>query len=91
MSCGIGRRHGSDLALLWLWHRPAATILIRPLAWELPCATGAALKKIKKGHNELCRTDTDSRTLKNLWFPSETGGGGECTEGLGWTCYKIWL
>ena len=28
----------------------------------------------KKGHNELlCRTDTDSQTLKNLWFPNETG------------------
>ena len=24
MSCGIGRRCGSDLALLWLWYRPAA-------------------------------------------------------------------
>ena len=30
----------------------------------------------KKGHNEhLCRTDTDSQTLKNLWFPKETGWG----------------
>ena len=33
-----------DLALLWLWHRPAATAPIRLLAWELPHATGAALK-----------------------------------------------
>ena len=30
-----------DLALLWLWHRPAATAPIRPLAWEPPHATGA--------------------------------------------------
>ena len=30
----------------------------------------------KKGHNEfLCRTDTDSQILKNLWFPKETGWG----------------
>ena len=30
----------------------------------------------KKGHNELlCRADTDSQTLKNLWFPKETGCG----------------
>ena len=48
MSYGIGRRHGSDLALLWLWHRLTATSLIQPLAWELPYATGAALKKKKK-------------------------------------------
>ena len=34
-----------DPALLWLWCRPAAVALIRPLAWEAPYATGAALKK----------------------------------------------
>ena len=44
MSCGVGRRHGLDPAWLWLWWRPAATALIRPLAWEHPYATGAALK-----------------------------------------------
>ena len=50
MNCGVGRRHSSDLALLWLWHRPMATGPIRPLAWEPPYATGAALKgqKTKK-------------------------------------------
>ena len=40
MSCGVGRRRGSDLALLWL----AATAPIRPLALEPPYAAGAALK-----------------------------------------------
>ena len=30
MSCGVGCRRGSDLSLLWLWHRPAATAQIRP-------------------------------------------------------------
>ena len=34
-----------DLAWLWLWHRPAATAPIQPLAWEPPYAMGAALKK----------------------------------------------
>jgi len=29
------------------WCRPAATALIRPLAWEPPYATGAALRKKK--------------------------------------------
>jgi len=33
--------------LLWLWRRPAATALIRPLAWEPPYAAGAALEKAK--------------------------------------------
>ena len=34
--------------MLCLWFRPAAIALIQPLAWELPYAMGAALKKEKK-------------------------------------------
>ena len=30
-----------DLALLWLWCRPAAEAPIRPLAWEPPYAASA--------------------------------------------------
>ena len=49
MSYGIGRRHGLDLALLWLW--PAGVALIRPLAWAPPHATGAAIKSKEKKKN----------------------------------------
>ena len=48
MSCDVGCRCGSDLALLWLWCRVAVAALIRLLAWELPHAAGAALKRPKK-------------------------------------------
>ena len=50
MSCDVGCRHGLDLALLWLWHRPAAVAQIGPLAWEPLYALGVALKgqKTKK-------------------------------------------
>ena len=48
MSCGVGRRRGSDLVLLWLWGRPGATALTGPLAWEPPSATGAAQEMAKK-------------------------------------------
>ena len=48
MSCGIGHRHGSDLGLLWLWHRPAAIALTPFLAWEPPYAMGATLLKRKE-------------------------------------------
>ena len=44
MSCSVGRRSGSDLALLWLWCRLAARVSIRPLAWEPPYVSGVALK-----------------------------------------------
>ena len=37
-----------DLALLWLWCRPAATAPIRPLAWEPPYAAGSGPRKGKK-------------------------------------------
>ena len=36
-----------DLAMQWLQHRPAGTP-IRPLAWELPYATGVAVKRQNK-------------------------------------------
>ena len=51
MSCGVGQARGLDLALLWLWHRPAATAPIRPRAWKPPYAAGAALED-KKGHQK---------------------------------------
>ena len=47
MSSGVGRRRGLDLALLWLWRELAATAPICPLAWELPYASGVALKRQK--------------------------------------------
>ena len=47
MSCGVGRTRGSDLALLWLWHRLAAVAPIRPLTWQPLYAMGVALKDKK--------------------------------------------
>ena len=44
MSCGVGCKYGLDLALLWLWCRPAAAALTRPIAWEPPYVMGEALK-----------------------------------------------
>ena len=45
MSCGVGRRRGSDPELLWLWRRLAATAPIQPLAWEPPICRGSGPKK----------------------------------------------
>ena len=58
MNCGVGHGRGSDLALLWLWYRPAATALIQLLGWEPPCAMGAALKR---------HTYTKSQVVKDEW------------------------
>ena len=44
VSCGVSRRRGSDLVLLWLWHGPAPAAPFQPLAWELLHATPAALR-----------------------------------------------
>ena len=46
LSSGVGHRHGLDLTWLWLWLwcRLAAAAQIQPVAWELQCATSAALK-----------------------------------------------
>ena len=63
VSCGVGGRHGSDLVLLWLWWRPAATAPIRPLAWESPYASGAALNTHTQRRNASYWTDW-------LWIPT---------------------
>ena len=52
MSCGVSHRCGSDPKSLWLWCRPAAAGPILPLAWELPYAAGAALKRPKRKRKE---------------------------------------
>ena len=49
--CGVGRRHGLDPTLLWLWCRSKAVVLIWLLAYELLYAGGTALKKKKKKKN----------------------------------------
>ena len=47
MSCGVGHRHGSDLAAVAV----TAVAPVRPLAWESPYAAGAALKEKEKEKN----------------------------------------
>ena len=42
---------GLDPVSLWLWHRPAAAALIWPIDWELPYATGVAIKRKEKKKN----------------------------------------
>ena len=68
MSCGIGQRLSSDLALLWLWCRPAAATPIGPLAWELAYAEGVALKSKKKKVKKLLLSTlrTPEATLRSL-------------------------
>ena len=52
MSCGVGCRRGSDPTLLWLWRRSVAAAPIGPLAWEPPCAVGAAQEMAKRQKKE---------------------------------------
>ena len=70
MSGDVGCRGGSDLMWLSLWRRPAATALIRPLAWEPPDAVGAALKRQEKKKEKkspeppvrVCEANLDSKS-----------------------------
>ena len=77
MSCSICCRHGSDLALLWLWCRLGTGALIPPLAWEFPCAACVALKEKKNttcGHevslyNEMllrCKKEWNNAICSNM-------------------------
>ena len=65
VSYGVGHRCSSDPELLWLWCRPAAVALIQTLAWELPYATDAAIKRKKK---ERGQSQASLAWLANAWF-----------------------
>ena len=69
VSCGVGYRCGLDLALLWLWHRPAATALIQPLAWESPYAAHAALKAKNKTFNSLWQSNIPLYGYTTFYLP----------------------
>ena len=50
--CRAAAVTGSGVAValapwLRLWRKPEATVPIQPMAWEHPCASGAALKQNK--------------------------------------------
>ena len=68
MRCGVGRRRGSDLALLWLRCRLAAVALIRPLDWELPYAMSATLKSFKKKKRDLIHNENKIITTFYIVF-----------------------
>ena len=51
MSCGAGRRHSWNPALLQPWLRLVATAPIGPLAWEPPYDVSVALEIQKDNNN----------------------------------------
>ena len=59
-----------DLPLLWLWCRPAAIALIRPLAWEPPYAVGAARKRQKIIINKFSSLFTELFSKGPTHFPA---------------------
>ena len=63
-SCLVGYKCDLDHMSLWLWHRPAATALIRPLVWELPHAVGVALNTHIHAH-----THTTDHFYSKYTFP----------------------
>ena len=63
-SCGVDRRRGLDPQ--WLWCRPAATALIRPLALELPYTTCVALKRKTKQSSIFSLLDYFCSCVKNV-------------------------
>ena len=71
VSCGVGRRRGSDPPLLWLWLWLVATVLIGPLAWEPPYASSVALKgpkKKKKRHKQTNKQTNKASVLEMKYF-----------------------
>ena len=58
-----------DMAFPWLRYRPAAAAPIRPLAWEFPYSSGAALKKKKEHDCKPQRTWNGILDCAQILFP----------------------
>ena len=72
MSCGVGHRCGSNPALLWLWHKPAAAA---------PCAVGAALEKDQKKRSPVVQPGQGSSPKGKT---SQTTAGFSPSGGAAW-------
>ena len=72
MSCGVGGRLDPDPVLLRLWLWLAAVAPIQPLAWELPYATDAALKRQKTNKQTKFRSEYVERYIdrkcQSIWL-----------------------
>ena len=55
-----------DPALLWLWRRPVAIALIRPLAWETPYAAGEAQEMAKRQKRKKEKKRKERKKKKGL-------------------------
>ena len=58
--------------LLWLWPRPAAVVLIQPLAWQLPYAAGGNPKKQKKKKKKKKKRKKERKKEGRKWAGNET-------------------
>ena len=59
--------------MLWLWWRPAAITLNRPLARELPYAAGVAIKKTKKKERKKMSAFIPKGTVTDFFLVSVLG------------------
>ena len=66
MSCRVGHRQGLDTALLWLWRRSVATVLIPPLAWELPYAAISLDKALKSKNKQTNKKPQSQNTMPSI-------------------------
>ena len=85
MSCGKGHKQGSDPALLW----PATTAQIQPLAWELPYAMGAVLKRQKGKKKKNQKLIRNLGSLFKFCFLGGGGGKGKYLQYLGPSIFII--
>ena len=74
MSCGVGHRRGSDLALLWHWRRPAGSNSSdsTPSLGTSICQAGAALKKKKKTYIQKFIHLAAPAVFGNSWARDQT-------------------
>ena len=87
MRCGIGCRCSSDLALLWLWHRPASIAPVRPLETSICC--GCSPKKTKKINKIKYVTDDPISKTETDHSQGEQTYGSQGIRGREWDEWSV--
>ena len=69
MSSDVGRRHGSDLALLWLWCRRAATVPIPPQPGNLHMPQVQPCNSKRQTNKQQQQKKPQSPVFKGEFYP----------------------
>lgn len=75
-TCGIGRKFGSDLALLWLWCRPFVLAAVHVDVWSqwFWCCAASSRRSLQRRLSKMYLVEDPHPITSRRWYPSQPQG-----------------